>query len=299
MSENNEEQVAKLLRLAGRRPAVDPERAARVRAAVHEEWEKETSGRRTRRWVFAAAAAVILGMVALFAFRPATQTPAPMQPVPLVATIEGSGSALRAGELLETAGDTASTRWGEATLRLDSGTSVRFVSDRELTLERGAIYFAGSGPGVVIRTPYGIVHDIGTRFEVRLGPSDMKVRVREGRVDLERDGVRRIAGSGTELSADAAGAITMRSIAPDAAEWDWVLRAAPPMTLEGKTLGQIVDSVASEKGLGVRWPGDVSRDIELHGSTPLPPEEALDAALAAAGLESRVEKGRLIVVRMR
>jgi ferric-dicitrate binding protein FerR (iron transport regulator) len=299
MSENNEEQVAKLLRLAGRRPAVDAERTARVRAAVHEEWVRESAGRQRKRWLLAAAAAVIIGIVALFTFRPATQPVAPMQPVPVVATIEGAGRSLRAGEVLETTGDTASTRWGEATLRLDTGSSVRFVSDRELSLERGAIYFAGSGSGVVIRTPYGIVHDIGTRFEVRLSASDMKVRVREGRVDLERNGSRRIAGAGTELSADAAGSITMRSIAPDAAEWEWVLRAAPPMTLEGKTLGHIVESVASERGLGVRWPGDVSRDIELHGSTPLPPAEALDAALAAAGLESRVEKGRLIVVRSR
>lgn len=62
------EQVAQLLRLAGPRDAVPPERAMRVRAAVREEWRRHTTPRaRTISigWplgALAAAALLLLGV---------------------------------------------------------------------------------------------------------------------------------------------------------------------------------------------------------------------------------------------
>ena len=54
-------------------------------------------------------------------------------------------------------------------------------------------------PGAfVIRTPLGDIRDLGTAFEVRLRDETLRVRVREGRVDLRGA----VAEAGTELIAD-------------------------------------------------------------------------------------------------
>src|SRR3972149_6417489 len=63
---SEEETVATLLRLAGPRPAVPPERHRRVHDAVRSHWRQSLPGRRRRRlavWIagpLAAAAAVLL-----------------------------------------------------------------------------------------------------------------------------------------------------------------------------------------------------------------------------------------------
>lgn len=308
----DDDQIATLLRLAGRRPAVEQDRAARVRNAVHEAWQEQTAGRSRRRWLSAAAAVVVLLMAGVIAFRASrtTVTPAPSAIVATVEAYEGAvaarqgeassiinvGSPLRPDQILETAdGASASLRWGKATLRVDGGSMVRFESPRAVTLQKGAVYFAGGHTGVVINTPFGQIHDIGTQFEVRLAADFVRVRVREGRVELDRNGVKAVAEAGTELSAHASGAVARRAIPPFGEEWAWIARAAPPVALEGQRLNQIIESIAAEKGLTVAWSKDVPRNVELHGSTPLSVDEALVAALSATGLESRVDGATLFI----
>jgi hypothetical protein len=120
------------------------------------------------------------------------------------------------------------------------------------------------------------------------------VRVRDGRVDLRRGGATHSAAAGVELSADARGAVTERSITRNGTEWDWIVRAAPAIALEGRTLRSVIDAVSREKGLTpVYAPG--LGDARLHGNVPLSPDEALQAALAASSATARVEGDRLIV----
>ena len=99
------------------------------------------------------------------------------------------------------------------------------------------------------------------------------------------------ARAGTELVADRR-SVTSRSIATSGAEWAWIENAAPPILLEGKSLDEVLQRIAIEKGLSLQRSGP---DQTLHGDVPLSVNEALDAATAAAGVTYRIEGDRLIV----
>jgi ferric-dicitrate binding protein FerR (iron transport regulator) len=298
---NSDDAIAALVRLAGRRTPVPEDAAARVRAAVHDEW-MQTIGRRKRtRWIGSVAAVAAAAVIVVVTRMTTSPQPVPVTPRVVVAGGQTNGAVIFANDIYEVAnGNTASLAWGNATLRLDGGTRVRIASPSELTLERGAVYVDSNGAGVLVRTPMGNVRDIGTQFEVRLTTDRMRVRVREGRVDLQRGAATHTAGPGVELDADARGGVTPHSIARTGAEWEWVLRAAPPMHLDGRTLSEVVASVTRDQGLKPVWLDKTAQNaatMRLHGDVPLTPAEALDTALVASGLTSRVDGDRLIIKR--
>jgi ferric-dicitrate binding protein FerR (iron transport regulator) len=298
---NSDDAIAALVRLAGRRAPVREDAARRIREAVHDEW-METIGRRRRtRWI--GSAAVVAAAVVTFVILQLT-VPSPPQLTPVrlvVASGQTNGAVIYANVVYEVAnGNTASLAWGNAILRLDSGTRVRIASPTELTLDHGAVYVDSHHSGVVIHTPLGTVRNIGTQFEVRVASDRMRVRVREGRVDLQRGGATHSAEAGVELDADAQGGVTPHSIARNGAEWDWVVRAAPPIHLDGRTLSEVVASVTRDEGVTPVWSDAASRNaasMRLHGDVPLTPVEALDTALVASGLTSRIDGDHLVIKR--
>jgi ferric-dicitrate binding protein FerR (iron transport regulator) len=299
---NSDDAIAALVRLAGRRPPVPEDVARRVREAVHDEWMETISRRRRTRWIGSAAAlAAAVVTIVVLRIRPPTPQAQPAPQRLIVAGGQTNAAVIYANDVYEVAnGNTASLAWGNAVLRLDGGTRVRIASPTELTLDRGAVYVDSNHSGVLVRTAMGIVRDIGTQFEVRLAADRMRVRVREGRVDLQHGGATHSAGAGTELDADAHGGVTPHSIAPNGAEWDWVVRAAPPIHLDGRTLADVVASVARDEGVKPVWVDEASRkaaSMRLHGDVPLTPEEALDTALVASGLTARTDGDRLIIRR--
>lgn len=255
MNDEPEDSIAKLVRLAGARPRPDAERTARVRNAVYEEWQRGMQRKRRTRYGIGIAIAATLAGVLLF-----TRT-AP-------------------GRLIETRpGEVTSIAWSGATLRVESGTRLRLDSNTHATLERGAIFFASdTHTGVTIATPFGDVRDIGTRFELRLGDDALRVRVDEGIVDVRGER----ADAGTEL------VVTRERIARRAI-------AAPPLliTLEGRTLGDVIEAAARAKGLRVEWHAE--RDVVLHGTMSLTPDETIDAATGATGTRYRIDGKTLIV----
>ena len=279
MTDDENDPIAALVRLAGRRPEMNAERTARVRAAVADEWRASVRRKRWTRVAVAAAIAATIGGVMLT--RPRTGPATPLL-APLVETTE-----IR--ELTTPHDAATSVPWNGGTLRLDHETHLRFDGTRTATLLRGAIYYANDthAPAVTIRTPFGDVRDVGTRFEVRLGDDAVRVRIRDGAV-IVRD---RTARAGTELVADRT-SVTSRTIATSGGDWSWIENAAPPIVLEGKSLDQVLRLIAVEKGLTLERNGP---DQTLHGDVPLSVSEALDAATAAAGVTYRIEGDRLIV----
>jgi len=301
MNDEENDPVATLIRMAGRRPGVDGERTARVRAAVKQEWRGTLRRRRWTRIGAAAAIAATVGGVLLF-----RSTPKPVAPAlaPIVAHIQAvhgttalrAASELRAGaELQIPPGASASLDWNGATLRLDAGTRLRLDGRDVATLQEGAVYYAADAgrAAVTLHTPLGDVRDVGTRFEVRLREDGVVVRVREGAAMFRG----RTARARSELLATAT-SIEERSIATSGAAWSWIEEAAPPIALEGKTLEEVLRYVAAEKGLALAWSsGEGARAIRLHGDVPLTAGEALDAATAAAGVRYRIDGDRLLVGR--
>jgi ferric-dicitrate binding protein FerR (iron transport regulator) len=271
MKEQDEDQIAALLRLAGPRPRVSDERAARVRAAVHDEWRRGVRKRSSVRWLLAAAAAAVIAVVMVLP----REHPVPAPTTPWI----------------ETHANTLSLDWNGATLRVDKETRVRLDSSRVATLDRGAVYFDGTHRGIAIKTPFGEIRDIGTQFEARLRDGSLRVRVREGSIDLRGN----IATAGMELVANGQ-TVTKNAIAVSGAEWKWIEDAAPPLRLEGLTLREAVTRVAREKGLRVELQG-VDGNARLHGSVEFTPDEALDAATAATSASYQINNGTLFVRR--
>ena len=85
-------------------------------------------------------------------------------------------------------------------------------------------------------------------------------------VRSQHGGATHSAASGTELDADAAGGVTEHSIAKSGAEWDWVLRAAPPIHLDGRTLAEVVATVTRDEGMTPVWSDSAARNAAAHPS---------------------------------
>jgi ferric-dicitrate binding protein FerR (iron transport regulator) len=187
-------------------------------------------------------------------------------------------------------------------VRLDRGSAAVFVSADRLALERGAVYVQSSGTkDLRIETTLGAVQHVGTRFEVRLDGTSLRVRVREGSIALERGTSRWIGTAGEGLTLAEGRPPERQRLAESDADWAWVGEIAEPFALEGATLRAFLDWVSREQGW--QWQVDDPRlrarldDIVLHGSIDgLSPQEALDAVLPASALAYRRDGARLILV---
>jgi ferric-dicitrate binding protein FerR (iron transport regulator) len=221
-----------------------------------------------------------------------------------VAQSLAAGARLATGTVISTSGT------GRAAVLLDGGPSLRLDVDSRLrldaagrvALERGAVYVdSQGGASVVVATPWGVVEERGTQFEVRLVPDALRVRVREGAVSLaagaEGDsGQAWDAPAGQELTLGADGRLRRGAVAFHGDAWSWVQEIAPPFELEGRSLGEFLGWVSRETGWHVRWrePGRAAAagSTILHGSIEgLPPEQALAAVLPTCGLAHRLEGG--------
>lgn len=216
-----------------------------------------------------------------------------------------AGRTLAAGEALET-GDgerLAMALASGATVRLDHQSRLRLASARELELSRGAVYI-DAGPAakrVVVRTPFGVARDIGTRFEVRVLENGLRLQVREGAVDFEQAGEQYRAEAGEVMLVEQ-GRVQRETIEADDRAWAWVLDAATPFALEGATLDRFLDWVADETGWQVAYADAAleaqARAIITHGSLDgVRPDTAPALVLPGSNLDFRLQDGVLKVLR--
>jgi ferric-dicitrate binding protein FerR (iron transport regulator) len=153
---------------------------------------------------------------------------------------------------------------------------------------------------VTVETPWGEIEERGTQFEVRLADEAVRVRVREGAVELASGDRSWEADAGAELLLTADGSLTRGSVPFHGQPWQWVQEIAPSFEIEGRTLGEFLAWVGRETGWQVRWreAGAAPRALGfvLHGSVEsLPPEQALAAVLPTCGLAHRLDGGTVVV----
>jgi len=94
--------------------------------------------------------------------------------------------------------------------------------------------------------------------------------------------------------------VTRGRIAAYGPLWSWVLKAAPPLRIEGLTLEEVLERVARETGWTVRFEDPrvaaSADEIVVHGDVGhLTPDQALEVVLPGAGLDHRVVDGVLIL----
>ena len=302
-SENRDDAVGELIRLAGRRPEAPLSFSEEIHAAALEVWRRETeSAGPSRRWnigPLATAAALAVALAGLVVLRSTLDRPEVATVDARVGEVVGPEIRLRDGDELETraSGFAALTLAAGHAVRLDQGTRVRVAAGR-VELERGAVYVTSGAEargGIEVETAFGVVRDVGTRFAVRVD-GGLVVRVRDGRVTVERDGAVHEAARGTALTIAGDGTVGRSPIATFGPDWDWTAATAPAFDIEGRTLAELLDWLEVEHGWQVAG-RDASLDgIVLRGSIAgLGVEEAVAVALASAGLDYRLDPGKLAI----
>ncbi len=139
-----------------------------------------------------------------------------------------------------------------ATLRLDSGTRLLMQSKSELKLESGTVYVDSRGAKIELQTDWGMVTNVGTRYEVRVAPDNswLRVRVREGAVQIADSQAKlQTVSAGEELTATADGSV-VNKLSPCGPEWQWAVetRLENPFDVEEPLLLDALEWAAAEGG---------------------------------------------------
>jgi ferric-dicitrate binding protein FerR (iron transport regulator) len=303
--------------------AVDAARAARVRTAVHRAWQDAAGGTRTwTRWVPIAAAAVLVVAIALPLVNWLRERGAPQAAAPIASTLfitsevvfelDGQGRTARVGDVLQP-GTRITTQSGRAAivlangveLRLDSNTDITLDAGASMSLDSGALYLDSSqrtGPpeSVAIAARGTVIRNIGTRYEVRLSDQELRVRVRDGRVEVSSTfGVREADGGG-QLQVTSSGIVSGRA-PTSGADWDWIVRAIPPPQLEGRPLPEFLAWAEREGGRPIRFADPAveranAATIVYGAIDSLTVDEALDVVLPSCGLARRTDGDIITIV---
>jgi hypothetical protein len=321
----HDNQVAYLLKLAGRRrsPGTLQMRAAREAARI--EWMRTLQARGRRRLMVVAAAAMAAGALgSAMWFWPGRSSREVNRPE--VATLQRVIGSMRiadaAGRQVESrTNETRTVRAGDrvdvlsrsrAAFQLVDGTSVRLGSDTlvlfessgRLELLRGVMYVdahpARRTGAIAVKTPFGTVDHVGTQFELRLQPDRLSVRVREGEVVVNGRGASQTSRAGEALLFSRDRPPERSTISTSGPEWDWVASIAQPFALEGSTVSAFLQWVSREQGWRWEYADAATKRLAeravLHGAIDgLTPEEALAAVLPASGLTSKRAGDRLFV----
>jgi ferric-dicitrate binding protein FerR (iron transport regulator) len=317
----DEDSLAQLLRAAGPRVEVPTPVHAAAHAAALEAWQQAVARRRRRRRYLGfslAAAATMLVAIGALLWR---TTHFEMGAAPIGVMVQSFGTVevdqrqvrgrapagnLVSGAVIETATGSGARVWlhqGQE-LRIDAHTRLKLRKGGRVLLQRGRIYAAAGDSQrnpLRVRTEWGEVSDIGTRFEVSVDEQGLNVRVRDGRVSVTPT-----RGTATELGAGAAarvspdGVLHRRSIATYGPEWGWMLGLGASFDIDGRSLAEFLSWIAAEMGWKLEYVGarseQLAREHVLHGSTTdLTPEESLRVVMKSSGVAYRLQDGVLRV----
>lgn len=307
--------IAALLRAAGTRPSATAQAMAEVRAAVESEWRATVAARRRRRSVvaWAAAASVAVAAVGIGLVRPLLQSEPQLVAslTRVVGTVEqsrGDGrwtplapdGAIESGTSLRTARDgrVALHLASGVELRLDSRTLVVLEDPARARLAAGAVYVdaglaaGAASPEFELDTPAGRVAHLGTQYEARILDGGLRIGVREGRVRLSRasGGLVGAAGESLTIRGDV---VARASLAPTAAEWNWLDEVTPPFDIEGRSVEDFLVWAARQTGRTIVYESPdaarQARGVTLRGTVQgLAPDDAVRAVLATTSLAPEI-----------
>jgi hypothetical protein len=289
----------------------DPAALQRLRDAASREWVLAIdSPRRSTAWkkqaVALAAALAILVIGAAWYVWPVSSPHA----FGVVARVEAGGGeiaknalqrrplkaglTLNVGEELVTHGPVLIALASGGTLRVAPDTVLELTSPSESELQRGLIYLDWP-PGHAAAAPFGVstraglVQHVGTEFEVLSNDQIVRIRVREGQVQLRSASQQTLIDAGTQLTANRDGSVIQSPIASYGRDWLWVTALAPDYEIEGQPLVNFLQWAARELGRPLKFADDHAREVAehtiLHGSIKgREPLDALGSVLSTTSL---------------
>ena len=297
-----------LIQAAGRRPVPSADQYRETYAVSRDAWQQKLRSNKRRQRVFSiaassAAAAIVVSAVLQFT---------PVEPIPSIATaivvqgdasifspltgawdpLAGPGTEVSPGVRLRTASDgrTAFRLGEDVSVRVNTDSEIIFLSATELELVAGTVYLdSGSNYAsgdLEVTTPQGLVLDIGTQFELRSIDDGLRVRVREGIVQLFQSGAGPdVEGeAGDEFRIDGSGAIQRDRFSSFDPGWGWAEALAGPPQVNGMRVLEFLNWITRETGRPIHFeePGVqlAAGTAVLHGSAQdLTPMDALDIML--------------------
>lgn len=315
--------LARLIQQAGRReqpPQADFDRAL---SAATDAFKAKVTQRRRRRattWLSAGVAAAALAGAVLLNLpgQPAQEIARIDRAIGTVDTrvdeeaawsgIEDEHQSVFDGEWLRTS---TGSRLGIVlangiSLRLAGGTEIHLVTADRVRLVSGKIYVdSGRDPaadsGIAISTAAGTATDIGTQFEMRYAANELRLRVREGRVDLSGASGELSSLAGDQLMIDSFGSVRRARIARDDPEWQWAESVAPTPALDERPVSALLEWVGRETGRAIRYEQPIlelkAETTILHGSIRnLEPINALEVMLATTDFEyTLLDDGTILI----
>jgi ferric-dicitrate binding protein FerR (iron transport regulator) len=312
--------LAALLAAVGPRSQAAPEAVATVRAAVAAEWRATIAARQRRRrfTTWAAAAGVAAAALAVWVVQPlrapdGVVVAALTRVVGDVQQSDGDGrwipldsaGSLRSGAQLRTGtGGQVALRFNDGVeLRLDSRTLVAFEDAQQARLAHGAVYVdSHAEPGTTpsdftLATPLGTVRHLGTQYQARIANGDLRVAVREGRVQVGTT-AGDVQGAAGEQLILGSGGVTRAELAANAADWDWLATITPPFSLEGRSVDAFLAWAGRETGRAVVYGSpdaeQQAREVILSGTLEgLTPDEAVAAVLSTTSLQAVADGDRI------
>jgi len=309
-----EDSVAQLINLAGLRLTIPNDIERRVYARVKQDWRTVTKRQRSIRWAgaFALAASVVLAITVTL--QPSSP---PLQTLGTIAMVAGNtsvdadgffvGRNISRGDTITTANDESLsvTLTGGISLRISSGSSIRFDAADDFMLKQGQVY-VDSGQaiyrenGITIRTLDGSATDIGTQFAVTYEGGDMSVAVREGRVDVSHDQGSYLAIAGEKLTLRPNEPFVVAPIAINDSSWIWAVELAPTFDIDQRSLMDFLKWAARETGRELVFADDELRmsamGTILSGSVRnFSPDEAAQSVLSTTKFEYRIDEYQIVI----
>ncbi len=306
-------------------PRPQPAEAARARtwANLHADWRQLTARRRRRQRLFAVAASALLALVAgglWFAGAPGVGPPFEAAIVRAsggelslngerltAAALSALAPSLAPLDLVETGpGTRVAIDWRGGSLRLDEATRIGIERDGALRLERGALYFDSTPWGrgqdeaatIVVATRFARLRHAGTQFQVAVRDDELDVSVREGSVSASGSRLDVTVDAGESIRYFEDGRFERRRIAGYDESWRWSADIAPLEDFSGRTTGEVLQWVARETGLSVRFASTRASALagsEARGIAALPPFAVLRTIPVMTSLQVSVERGVITV----
>ena len=318
---DNDDQVADLLKHAARRSPAPAATRERAYANLHQHWSKRHQQKRTRRhvmqWAIAASAVLALGLLfsqGEFSVSPTAVTVAQLQRTSgngvQVLNTDGSLSPgdltdLSVGQTLRTdSSSRAALAWGKGgSLRINADSEIELLAANRIRLQAGSVYFdsesaltpATSDDAFSVDTAYGLVTHVGTQFQTRLHNSVLTLSVREGEVSLVARQQHLLLPAGDEVDLDVDGVTAERKIRAHDDLWQWAQNIAPAFDSEGRSVQALLDWIARETGYRVHYSDAATAEfvsrISVHGMDRLGPMQALHSIPFIADLKYELIDG--------
>ncbi len=190
----------------------------------------------------------------------------------------------------------------QSQIRLNANTVLHLDSLKQINLLKGEIYHDAdtqNAKQLVIKTPFGKVEHIGTRYAVSVNDSALTVKVRNGLVKLAADAITTTLEKGKLLELNRQGQVVEKAITAYDDNWSWTKQAMSMAEINHQSLAQFVAWYAHENGLEVQWNNlqSKAKNIDLTGDfSKLNDEQLLKTVFLSTKFDFEINQGILSII---